>query len=258
MNVSLKQDTSYLFNSMNRNINASGGVAGLAGLVSDYNTIKNGSYNKLVKAYYAKMGDETKSVSKSKGKGSVDTTDYPWSDSQTPLTSKKEASKEYTKISDAVSSLKSAAGALSEDARTDLFAGNGKEADRDKINAAVSDFVDSYNSLMKAAGSSSSSSVKSRAEMMMGTSVGYFNQLHRVGITVEESGKLSLDKDKLAAAGTDSIKSLFQGHNTYADKVSSNASFIESGAAGAASNTQTYSANGSNNLSYSSLFSTLA
>ncbi|MBR5115688.1 MAG: hypothetical protein IK096_01355 [Lachnospiraceae bacterium] len=254
MNVSLKQDTSYLFNSMNKSISASGGVAGLASLVSDYNTIKNGSYNKLVKAYYAKMGDDAKST----GKSSVASTDYPWSESQKPVTNKKEASKEYTKISDAATSMKSAVNVLSEDAKTDLFADSGSGVDRDKINSAVSDFVDSYNSLIKAAGSSSSSSVQSRAEMMMGTSVGYFNQLQRVGITVEESGKLTLDKDKLAAAGTDSIKSLFHGRNTYGDKVSSNAAFIESGAASAASNTQTYTANGSNNLSYSSLFNTLA
>lgn len=254
MNVSLKQDTSYLFNSMNRSISAGGGVSGLASLVGDYNTIKNGSYNKLVKAYYAKMGKDAKPSS---SKSSVDSTDYPWSDSQKPVTSKKEASREYTKISDAVSSVKSAAGALSEDAKTDLFAGSGNGVDREKINSAVSDFVDSYNSLIKAAGSSSSSTVKSRAEMMTGTSVAYFNQLSRAGITVQENGTLSLDKDKLAAADTGSIKSLFNGRNTYGDKISSNAAFVESGAATAASSSTTYTANGSNSLSYDSMFSSL-
>ncbi|MCR4764396.1 MAG: flagellar filament capping protein FliD [Lachnospiraceae bacterium] len=247
MNVSLRQrqDTSFLFNSLNTSTGASSGVSGLANLVSDYNTIKNGSYNKLVKAYYKKMdGGSTKKSSSS----SNDTV------SRTSEKKSAAASKEYKQISSDVSSLKSSLSVLSEDAKTNLYA---RDEDRQALNTAVSDFVDSYNSVINDAGKSSSGIVTSRATSMTSVSMGYFKQLSAIGITLQENGTLSLDKEKLSSADTGNVSKLFSGSNTYGDKVASYAGLIESGASAAASTTTTYNAGGVSNKDYDSFFSSL-
>ena len=235
MKINTRQDTSFLFNSLNTGkYTAPTGVNALAGLVSDYNTIRNGSYNKLVKAYYAKMGEDD-SAAKTAG------------EKQTAKAETKAATaaREYNGIAKDASKLKSATEALSEDAKVNLFEDKGEGADREKINGAVSDFVDSYNSLIKSAGSSGNSTARSRAEMMVGLSVNYGMKLAGIGITVNENGSLSLDKEKLAAASTDSVKALFNGRNSFADRVDASAKVIESGAQKAAQSGSTYSASGS-------------
>ncbi len=249
MNVSMKNDYSVLFNSLgtSRKSNQPMGVSDLAGLVSDYNTIKNGSYNKLVKAYYKKMGDDSGS-STSSDKVSADDL---WS-SDKLSSSKQVSAKDYTKISSDAESLKKATGALSEDAKDDVY--EAAKTDHSKIESAVKAFADSYNALIDSAGSSRSGIVNSRATSLTSLSISYGKKLGAIGLNIQENGKLSVDSDALASANVDTVKSLFSGKNTYADKVDSYASLIESGAASAASNTSTYSANGKSNYDFSSSY----
>ena len=54
-NINMKNDYSYLFQSMNTSANS--GMSGMSSILSDYSSIKNGSYGKLLKAYYAKDTD---------------------------------------------------------------------------------------------------------------------------------------------------------------------------------------------------------
>lgn len=248
MNVSMKNDYSTLFNSLgtSRNSGQVMGVSNLAGLVSDYNTIKNGSYNKLVKAYYKKMGDDTKPSSSS---GKVNAEDIWDSDK---VSSKTASAKDYTKISSNAQSLKKATGALSEDAKTDVY--EAAKTDHSQIESAVKAFADSYNALIDSAGASSSGVVNSRATSLTSLSISYGKKLASVGLNIQENGRLSVDKDKLATANADTVKSLFAGNNSYGDKVDSYASLIESGAASAASNTSTYGANGRSSYDFNSMW----
>ena len=250
MNVSMKNDYSVLFNSLgtSRKSNQPMGVSDLAGLVSDYNTIKNGSYNKLVKAYYKKMGDDTTGSSASSDKVSADDL---WS-SDKLSSSKKASAKDYSKISANAESLKKATGALSEDAKEDVY--EAAKTDHSKIESAVKAFADSYNALIDSAGSSQSGIVTSRATSLTSLSISYGKKLGAIGLNIQENGKLSVDSDALASANVDTVKSLFSGKNSYADKVDSYASLIESGAASAASNTSTYSSSGKSNYDFSSSY----
>lgn len=65
MSISIHQKTDYgyLFNSMNTGKGANS-IAGLTNLVSDYNSIKSGSYGKLLNAYYAEQKSDTKAKPK--------------------------------------------------------------------------------------------------------------------------------------------------------------------------------------------------
>lgn len=256
MNVTLKQrqDTSYLFSSMNASVRASGGVSDLASLVSDYNTIKNGSYNKLVKAYYAKMDgtSATKSTASSKdssdtkviGSGSDVLDSLLDKTKKTAADGSKTTAKEYTKIASDASDVKSALSALTEDSSNSVFKKTNGVVDRDKVDAAVSDFVTEYNTLLKSAGSTDNKMMSSRATSMSGLGTAFRSQLGAIGITAGEDGQLSLDKDKLAAAGTDKIRETFNGLNSFGDRVESAAMLIKSGATTAASGAPTYSADG--------------
>ena len=51
MNISMRNDYSYLFNSMNSKATSSNGMYGIN--LSDYASIKSGGYGKLMKAYYS-------------------------------------------------------------------------------------------------------------------------------------------------------------------------------------------------------------
>lgn len=63
-----KQNYSYLFQSLS----SSGGGMGNLNFLSDYASIRNGSYGKLLKTYYAKQQDSgTETSSKESRSGSV-------------------------------------------------------------------------------------------------------------------------------------------------------------------------------------------
>ena len=53
INIQMRNDYSYLFSSLNT---SKTGSAGNLSFLSDYAAIKNGSYGKLMKAYYAETG----------------------------------------------------------------------------------------------------------------------------------------------------------------------------------------------------------
>ena len=70
MNINLKTDYSMLFSSLSSNASAktSGSINFYGNFFADYASIKNGSYGKLLKAYYTKQSDETTSETSSANK----------------------------------------------------------------------------------------------------------------------------------------------------------------------------------------------
>lgn len=66
MNISMRNDYSYLFNNMGSKSSNAGGLYGIN--LSDYSSIKSGGYGKLMKAYYS--SDISTSSDDKKAKGS--------------------------------------------------------------------------------------------------------------------------------------------------------------------------------------------
>ena len=68
MNISMRNDYSYLFNNMNSKASSANSMYGIN--LSDYASIKSGGYGKLMKAYYksdvASSSDSTKTNANSK------------------------------------------------------------------------------------------------------------------------------------------------------------------------------------------------
>ena len=225
-------DYSYLFGGMQTP------STGSAFNLSDYAAIKNGSYGKLLKAYYAKQDAE-------KASSGGDTV------------------QKSTLMKSGADALKKSADALNNDElwekkkikKKDEKTGEEIEVedyDWEAITKAVKSFVEDYNDVVEQAGNSNSKDVLRNAVWMTGITESNENMLSKIGITVGKGNKLELDEEALKKADISSFKTLFTGHNSFADKVSMKANSISNAAARTSG---TYKSNGTYNNALSELVS---
>ena len=163
-------------------------LSGLTSVLSDYSSIKSGSYGKLLKAYYAKDTNKVSAATKT---------------NQTEKNDKAE-NNEKNSVKDVlqstVSTAKKADKASAEaatklvDATTALDKLSYKEDNRDKIAEAISSFVKEYNDTLQAASKSDLVNVVQNAEWMAGGSKSNEKLLASVGVTINEDNTLSFDK----------------------------------------------------------------
>lgn len=184
-------------------------AGGMGSLLSDYASIKNGSYGKMMKSYYAKL---EKQEAEESGK-----------------TNQKTAGK----IKDSASA--SAAQSLykSASALTSLNYDDRSEKNIDKITDSVSAFVKDYNSLMKSAAKSENTTVQKQAESLYDTYYTNYKLFSKVGITMNSDRTLSFDADSMKKVLQDTehgngatVKTLFGGVGSFADKAANKASQI--------------------------------
>jgi len=249
ININARTDVSYLFSSLGS------GAASVAGstFLSDYMSIKNGSYAKLMKAYY---GGNASSAVKSAVNNSTRR-----STAKSELTS--EESKAYSKVKSASDALKDSADALLATGKKSVFAKkdvttkdeNGvetttQEYDKDAIYSAVNKFVNDYNSVIKAVDDADNDDVASRASRMVNDSISNLKSLLKAGISINADSTLSLDKDAFMEADMGTVKNLFNGNGSYGYRVSAQASLINYAADRASENRSFYNTNGSYSASY--------
>ena len=184
--------------------------------LSDYASIKNGSYKKLLKAYYAQEKEESEAVS---------------GDSHTKLLS----------VKSTADSLKEAADALQSDklwqkkeiVKKDEETGEETRTydyDWECITGAVKTFVDAYNNMIERAGSSDSKDVLMVGSWMTKMTSKNASVLAKAGIDIGADNKMTLNEEKLKSnIGT--AQFLFRGYNSFGDKISYKASQISQGAA---------------------------
>ena len=200
------------------NINTDSGI-GSGGSVnlSDYAMIKNGSYKKLVKAYYANQKAENAS-------------------------SGKDSSQKLTMLSSNASAMAKSVSNLMKDSLWEKKSIKTKNAetgeeeekedyDWDGITKAVRSFVENYNRTIEASGSANTKEVLRNAVWMIDTTKANEKLLSKIGISIGSGNKLEIDEDKLRNADISTLKTLFTGHNSYASKMYDKAQSI-TGAAG--------------------------
>lgn len=127
-----------------------------------------------------------------------------------------------------------------------------EDYDWEAITKAVKSFVEDYNDVVEQAGNSNSKDVLRNAVWMTGITESNENMLSKIGITVGKGNKLELDEEALKKADISSFKTLFTGHNSFADKVSMKANSISNAAARTSG---TYKSNGTYNNALSELVS---
>lgn len=201
---------------------------GMGGIdVSDYAMIKNGSYGKLMKAYYAKQDADK-------------------------LSQFGDSSKTLTLMRSSADSLKKSAEVLGDVSlyekkkfkKKDEETGEEIEVedyDWEAITKAVKSFIEDYNDVVKEAGESNTKDVLRNAAWMTGMTDKSSNMLAKIGITIGKGNKLELDEDALKKSDFSSLKSVFTGYNSYASKISQKATSIGNAANRA---TATYANNG--------------
>lgn len=213
-------DISSFFNNSNQKNNSIFGSFDF----TQYASIRNGSYGKLTKAYYAKDAEEKKSNKTNSDK--------------TNSTTKKNVDIDSTglsKMRTESDGLKSSAEKLS---KSELY----RQADMDKIAAAVKDFASEYNDVIAQSSKVNSKDVSSNVKLMTSMTDTMSKALSKVGISVGQDGKLSVNEDTLKNSDANTVKSLFSGTYSYGAQVADKASEISKAALMSAS---TYSSNGS-------------
>ncbi len=229
MNINLsglKQDYSFLFSSMNSSNNSSSNLFTSINL-SDYNSIKTGTYGKLLKAYYKKEdAQDTKDTTSKK---------------QTTNNISESAAKELKEIQTEANALRDSATALMQRGSKSVF----KDGDMAKVYSAVSDFVDDYNSVIEKGTESDSKAIVRGAEGLVSLAGDYEDELNRMGISSDKNNKLSIDKDTFMKADIDKVKELFNGQNSFSYLASVRAVSIGNTAYSESNKSNLYSGDGS-------------
>lgn len=206
---------------------------------SDYASLRNGSYYKLLKAHYAKNTDSASSSAK-KTERTYNYWDYNEKiKKQLSGTSySKDSAETLSSIQKSASGLSSAAKTLSDSGKNSVFSGetttdeNGSERtkyDTDAIYKAVSSYVKEYNNLVQNTSSSQVGAINASRSSILSYTKANSSTLNSLGITINsKDNTLSIDEDKFKRADMDAAKKLFQGSNSYAARVGSAASAIES------------------------------
>lgn len=199
-------NVSALFGSLNSSSSSnSNQTTGLSSFLSDYASIKNGSYAKLAKQYYAKTSGKKNDVT---GSFSEDTQDT--------IRTNKSLMSEAGSLRSAISALSSDDSLFTEKVKKKGEDGKEtEELDYDKIYKKVSAFVDSYNSVIKSGGDSDDTTVLRNTLNMTKMTGKMESRLQDAGITLNPDNTLSVDKEDIKSADMNAMKSLFGTSGTY-------------------------------------------
>ena len=236
---------STLFSSLGSSKSTGSGLFGIN--LSEYASIRSGSYGKLMRSYFSM--DSTKGTPKSD-----DSTKNTIEDLATTTSTSKDSTKTLAAIESDAKELTDSAKALYTRSNNKVFTkDSGGSYDTDKIYKAVKRFADDYNSMLDTAGKSSTNRI-SRSVSSMKNETSYNEKpLKEIGITVDEkTGRLSVDETTFKSADTEKIKNLFNGTGSYAYSVATKAAMTESYAKSEAAKSNTYTKNGTYNYNYNS------
>ncbi len=226
------------FFSMSSGRTSGNSMSSLTGLLSDYSSIRNGSYSKLLQKYYSLDSENTSDKKVSS------------------ISTSKDDSKTLVAISDSTDELKDAADKLFSNGSESVFkkqSVSGKQDyDVDKIYTAVKDFVDSYNEVIDATAKSSTKSIASNSKSMIYQTMANESALSDLGISVDLDGKMTVDEKTFKSADMTKARSLFQGTGSYAYQMSAKASMINFNAETEKNRANTYTNSGNYSYNYSS------
>ncbi len=221
---------------------------------TDYANIRNGTYSKLMRAYYAQeVGETDKSTSSKKNNFSTSTakaTNEELAKTEELATGLVESAQSLYK-SNSLFNKKSVTG---EDGKVTM------DYDREAIYKKMDAFISDYNSLIKQAEESDVSGIANAANSMITATEQNAKMLESIGISINESNNtLRMDKDTFLKADMSNVKALLKGTGTYAYSVAAKASLIDHYAQSESLKSNTYSRTGnySNNYSSGSIYNNI-
>lgn len=227
-------------------------------MLSNYYSIQNGSYRRLLNAYYDKFGSEdaeqdkvsdsdsiTSSLSSVSTSASVST-----DDTKTLAAAKENATDLYDSIQPLVT--RTSSSAFEKEKIKNADGTETEDYNRTKIADAMQKYVDDYNTVVKSADHINSSSLLGSISGMTTTTAVNEKLLSKVGITINDDNTLSLNKETAKTANVETVKSVFQGAGSYAYQISAKASQLKINAGLEANRANTYTNYGTYASNYTS------
>ncbi|MBQ4059443.1 MAG: hypothetical protein IJD40_10995 [Lachnospiraceae bacterium] len=212
--LSTMNNYSYLFdNSSSSKSSTSGNLLGID--LAEYSSITRGSYSKLIKAYYAKYGDDAKPSSSAEDK----------SDTIAKTTLKNNANELYEATNALVSNGKESVFKQVELKKEDSGETT-KGYDKDKIYDAVNSLIKAYNGLVDKSTDSNNNAVLRQTLHMINSTASNSSLLADVGISIGADNKLAVDEEAFKNADMNKVKTLFNGSSSLGGKIQSAASNI--------------------------------
>ena len=191
-----------------------GSADGLAGMLGDYNSIKNGTYGKLMKKYYDTTVSSSTSGDGTKAKGSSGILEKILEEKRNPKVSQ-EAEKANSTLTSSVGLLKNAVSTLQ---KADTFEdqkennnGGTSSTGMEKTVSALKNFVSSYNDALTASKRSTMTNVASNIAGIMKSTDANAKKLKEIGITKNNDGTLNFNEKLLSDDELDNVKELFSG-----------------------------------------------
>lgn len=224
----------------------SAGGTGNLNYLSDYASIKSGSYAKLMKAYYS-IGKDSGTGTTATGtkSSSSNVLDKILEERRNPKVSK-DVQEANANLTAGLSNLKNSVSTLQND-KTYTDTENGKSA-ADKVVSAIKAYVSDYNNVVSAAKRSTLTSKTAYVANMMHSTNANADKLSEIGITVNSNGTLQLNEGKLKAADISKVQELFSNEDimSYGSMISSRVQFAGSvGGTSATDRTETNNTAGS-------------
>lgn len=202
---------------MFKNIFGAANGTSSSGFLSDYASIRNGSYKKLMNAYYGK--NEKSRASEIVGSKAYNKTSNKYIDS-TGLSAAKSATKS---LQDSISTLM--------DRKKNVFKKDSDgNYDVDKIYDAVNSFVKGYNEMLNVSDNLEDEGTLNKILSMARYTKSNRSALDYAGITFNNSGEMVLDKEKFSKMDMNAVKNMFQGAGSYASQMLSKVTAIGSSA----------------------------
>ena len=199
INVGMNQDYSYLFQGL------SGGGNSNLNFISDYASIKNGSYGKLMKSYYGNMSSSGSMASGSKT-STKNVLDQILEEKRNPKVSK-ETQEANANLTSGISSLKNTVSTLQNE-NTYVASKDGTGA-AEKVVSAIKNYVSQYNNVVSTSKNSTLTNKTSHVAAMMRSSEANAEKLAEIGITVNGDGTLQLNEGKLKTTDISKVQELF-------------------------------------------------
>lgn len=198
----MSRNYSYLFQGPTT---SSGGSLGNLNFLSDYASIKNGSYGKLLKAYYgAAQNSDTAATSKKSSSDNI--LDKILEERRNPKVSK-DIQEANANLTTGLSSLNTSLSTLRND-KTYTDTSNGQNA-ADKVVSAMKAYVSDYNNVVSAAKGSTLTNKTAYVANIMSSTAANADKLSEIGIIINPNGTLELNGAKLKAADISKVQELF-------------------------------------------------
>lgn len=196
-------------------------MAGTTAMLSDYYSIRNGSYHKLLKSYY------NSDASKNTGNKTL-------VEDKEEKTFEAKAKELKTLKEDATSLLGAANKLLAKDGDsvfkkqnvTHEDGSSSYDYDLNGIYESVRSFAKEYNDMITSGETSDVTSVSNAVDRMRQNTRANATLLKKIGITVDTDGKLSVDENAFKSGDMTIAKSLFQSQGAYGYQIATQASMI--------------------------------